>query len=133
MTPKTRMRRRINILGHKRQISFFLIHLEAESKQQNSQKMALFQNRKTDEQVALKKKRSNMETNEIGCCGACCKTCIEQQKIKYPKCKALSGLQVRYESGERALDKAKFEIQVCCSRDGSLETYADCSDYPCLS
>jgi len=72
-----------------------------------------------------------METNEIGCCGACCKTCIEQQKIKYPTCKSLSGLQVRYESGERALDKAKLEIKVCCSKDGSLETCADCSDYLC--
>jgi len=93
--------------------------------------MAFYQNGKTDEQFALKNKGSNMETNEIRRCGAYCKTYIELQKKKYPKCKALSGLQVRYESGKGALDKTKFEIKVCCSRDGSLETCADYSDYLC--
>jgi len=69
---------------------------------------------------------------EIGCCGAYCKTCIEEwQKKKYPDERTCRGCKLGYESGERALSKAKCEIKVCCFRERELETCADCPDYPC--
>ena len=72
-----------------------------------------------------------MTTEEIGCCGAYCKTCIEQQKEKYPNERTCRGCKLGYESGERDVNKAKCEIKVCCFRERGLETCADCPDYPC--
>jgi len=76
--------------------------------------------------------RDIMTTNEIGCCGAYCKTCIEEwQKKKYPDERTCLGCKLGYESGERDLSKAKCKIKVCCFRERGLETCADCLDYPC--
>jgi hypothetical protein len=68
---------------------------------------------------------------EIGCCGAYCKTCMEQQKAKYPNERTCLGCKLGYESGERDLSKAKCKIKVCCFRERTLETCVDCPDYPC--
>ena len=72
-----------------------------------------------------------MTIREIGCCGAYCKTCIEQQKEKYPNERTCRGCKLGYESGERDVNKAKCEIKVCCFKERGLETCADCPDYPC--
>ncbi len=73
-----------------------------------------------------------MAIREIGCCGAYCKTCIEEwQKKEYPNERTCRGCKLGYESGERDLSKAKCEIKVCCFRERRLETCADCPDYPC--
>jgi hypothetical protein len=68
---------------------------------------------------------------EIGCCGAYCKTCMEQQKAKYPNERTCLGCKLGYESGERDISKAKCKIKVCCFRERQLEICADCPDYPC--
>jgi len=74
----------------------------------------------------------DMTIKEIGCCGAYCKTCIEEwQKKKYPDERTCLGCKLGYESGERDLSKAKCKIKVCCFRERGLETCADCLDYPC--
>lgn len=62
-----------------------------------------------------------MDTLEIGCCGAYCKTCRECQKT----CK---GCKIGYSDGSRDLAKAKCKIKVCCVRKGCA-TCADCSEY----
>jgi hypothetical protein len=72
-----------------------------------------------------------MTIKEVGCCGAYCKTCMEQQKEKYPNERTCRGCKLGYESGERDLSKAKCEIKFCCFRERRLETCADCPDYPC--
>jgi hypothetical protein len=72
-----------------------------------------------------------MAIKEIGCCGAYCKTCMEQQKEKYPNERTCLGCKLGYEPGGRDLSKAKCEIKVCCFRERELETCADCPDYPC--
>ena len=72
-----------------------------------------------------------MTIREIGCCGAYCKTCMKQQKEKYPNERTCLGCKLWYESGGRDLSKAKCEIKVCCFRERKLETCADCPDYPC--
>ena len=72
-----------------------------------------------------------MTIREIGCCGAYCKTCMEQQKEKYPNERTCLGCKLGYEPGGRDLSKAKCEIKVCCFRERKLETCADCPDYPC--
>jgi len=70
-------------------------------------------------------------TREIGCCGAYCKTCMEQQKAKYPKERTCRGCRLGYESGERDINRIKCEIKVCCFKERGTATCADCSDYPC--
>ena len=72
-----------------------------------------------------------MTIREIGCCGAYCRTCMEQQKQKYPNERTCLGCKLGYESGKRDLSKAKCEIKVCCFREKQLETCADCKDFPC--
>lgn len=62
-----------------------------------------------------------MDTLEIGCCGAFCKTCRECGKT----CK---GCKVGYADGSRDLAKAKCKIKVCCI-GRSHATCADCSTY----
>lgn len=62
-----------------------------------------------------------MDTLEIGCCGAYCKTCREYGKT----CK---GCKVGYSDGSRNLAKAKCKIKVCCIGKGHA-TCADCSAY----
>lgn len=62
-----------------------------------------------------------MDTLEIGCCGAYCKTCREYQK-------ACKGCKIGYSDGSRDMAKAKCKIKVCCVRKGCA-TCADCSEY----
>ena len=62
-----------------------------------------------------------MTIREIGCCGAYCRTCMEQQKQKYPNERTCLGCKLGYESGKRDLSKAKCEIKVCCFREKQLE------------
>ena len=66
----------------------------------------------------------------IGCCSAYCKTCIEQQKAKYPNERNCLGCKLGYKSGERDLSKVKYKL-VCPFRKRECETCADCPDYPC--
>jgi len=72
-----------------------------------------------------------MTAREIGCCGAYCKTCMEQQKQKYPNERICSGCKLGYEPGKRDLSKAKCKIKVCCFRNKGLETCADCTELQC--
>ena len=72
-----------------------------------------------------------MTVEEIGCCGAYCRTCIEWQKEKYPTERICRGCKLGYKLGERDISKSKCKIKVCCFREKGLETCADCPDYPC--
>ena len=72
-----------------------------------------------------------MTIEEIGCCGAYCRTCIEQQQNKYANETICRGCKLGYGSGKRDLSKAKCKIKVCCFKENRLETCADCQKYPC--
>ena len=63
-----------------------------------------------------------MSIQEIGCCGAYCKTCKEYSK---ELCK---GCKLGYDTGERDINRAKCRMKLCCFRDMGLQTCADCSD-----
>ncbi len=63
-----------------------------------------------------------MAVNEIGCCGAYCRTC------RVFRASACKGCKQGYASGERDISKAKCAIKVCCIRHGNA-TCADCPDY----
>lgn len=56
---------------------------------------------------------------ELGCCGACCKTCHEFMV----NCK---GCKIGYTSGERNIDKARCKIKICCINK-EYNSCADCS------
>lgn len=60
-------------------------------------------------------------TEEIGCCGAYCKTCREFQKT----CK---GCKLGYLDGSRDLGRAKCKIKKCCLTK-EHNTCADCKEY----
>lgn len=60
-------------------------------------------------------------TEEIGCCGAYCKTCREFLKT----CK---GCKLGYLDGSRDLRKARCKMKVCCLTKGHA-TCADCAEY----
>lgn len=72
-----------------------------------------------------------MTIREIGCCGAYCKTCIEYQKKKYPNQTGCLGCKLGYDIAERALNKAKCEIKICCFKEKNYVTCVDCPNYPC--
>ena len=59
--------------------------------------------------------------DEIGCCGAYCKTC---RAYKAP-CK---GCRTGYKAGGRDLRRARCQIKICCIKSG-LATCADCQKY----
>ena len=64
-----------------------------------------------------------MSIEEIGCCGAYCKTCrvlIE---------KVCQGCKIGYHSGERDISKAKCKMKVCCIKR-EQNSCADCAEYP---
>ncbi len=63
-----------------------------------------------------------MPKEQIGCCGAYCKTCKAFTTHVCRGCKA------GYVTGERDLSKAQCEIKICCIRKG-LATCADCEQY----
>ncbi|OPZ90454.1 MAG: hypothetical protein BWY74_02324 [Firmicutes bacterium ADurb.Bin419] len=63
-----------------------------------------------------------MSVEEIGCCGAYCRTCsvFVQQACK--------GCKLGYENGERDISKAKCKIKVCCVKM-QHKSCADCVEY----
>jgi len=68
---------------------------------------------------------------EIGCCGSYCKTCIQQQKQKYPNETFCLGCKIGYKAKTRNIERAKCKIKICCFKEKQLQTCADCSNYPC--
>ena len=68
---------------------------------------------------------------EIGCCGAYCKKCIQQQKQKYPNENCCLGCKIGYRIKTRNIERAKCKIKICCFKEKQLQTCADCSKYPC--
>jgi hypothetical protein len=61
-----------------------------------------------------------MSKEELGCCGAYCRTC---KVLAEGACR---GCKTGYDSGERTLSRAKCRIKVCCiGRD-----FASCADCP---
>ena len=61
------------------------------------------------------------ETEEIGCCGAYCKTCREYQST----CK---GCKTGYSDGARQFIRAKCRMIKCCLTKGYI-TCGDCAAY----
>jgi hypothetical protein len=72
-----------------------------------------------------------MTMEEIGCCGAYCKTCIAWQKEKYPNERTCIGCKLGYGQGKRDASKARCKIKVCCFVKRKIETCVDCPSYPC--
>ena len=72
-----------------------------------------------------------MTIEEIGCCGAYCKPCLERQKKNNPDERGCHGCKLGYASGERNINRAKCNVKICCFKEGGLQTCADCVDYPC--
>lgn len=63
-----------------------------------------------------------MGKEELGCCGAYCKTCkVNIQKL----CK---GCKLGYINGERDIVKAKCAIKVCCIKKG-YNACSDCAEF----
>jgi hypothetical protein len=63
-----------------------------------------------------------MSKEELGCCGAYCKTCkvfIENL------CK---GCKLGYKNGERDINKAKCKMKICCIKN-NFYSCADCPRY----
>ena len=63
-----------------------------------------------------------MSVEEIGCCGAYCRTC------RVFKEKMCLGCKLGYRSGERDISKAKCKMKVCCMGKG-YSSCADCGEY----
>lgn len=68
------------------------------------------------------KKGNSMSKEEIGCCGAYCRTC---QALKDTACR---GCKLGYKNSERDMAKAKCKIKICCMNNGFVSC-ADCSKY----
>ncbi|NCA92715.1 DUF3795 domain-containing protein [bacterium] len=66
-----------------------------------------------------------MSIEEVGCCGAYCKTC----KANINFCK---GCKLGYANGERDINIAKCKIKVCCIKKGYCSC-ADCQEYALCS
>lgn len=62
-----------------------------------------------------------MSKDEVGCCGAYCRTCRAWRVT----CK---GCRTGYESGERDIRKARCRTKVCCLTK-AFATCADCSKF----
>ena len=62
-----------------------------------------------------------MSIEEIGCCGAYCRTCPEFRKSRCRGCK------LGYVIGERDIKKARCKIKVCCIEKG-FNSCADCPE-----
>jgi hypothetical protein len=69
-----------------------------------------------------------MSIEEIGCCGAYCKTCMQWQKDRYPNERTCLGCKLGYGSGGRDISKAKCKMKVCCIGKG-YNSCADCAEY----
>jgi len=63
-----------------------------------------------------------MSIEEIGCCGAYCRTCRVYQESLCQGCK------LGYASSERDIAKAKCAIKVCCLKR-AFQSCADCTQY----
>lgn len=68
-----------------------------------------------------------MTIQEIGCCGAYCRTCKEYTRSNCLGCK------LGYDNGKRDINKAKCKMKVCCFKEKQLSTCADCQDYQSCS
>ena len=64
-----------------------------------------------------------MTVQEIGCCGAYCRTC---KVFSIGQCK---GCKLGYGSRERDINKARCKIKLCCFKEHQLQTCMDCDDY----
>jgi len=64
------------------------------------------------------------QIRQIGCCGAYCKTC---PPFREGYCK---GCKLGYADGKRNIKNARCKMKVCCFGTRTLETCADCPDYP---
>lgn len=62
-----------------------------------------------------------MSMQEIGCCGAYCRTC----RAYHAPC---AGCTQGYDNGERDIGKARCQIKICCISLGHA-TCADCPDF----
>ena len=67
-----------------------------------------------------------MSVEEIGCCGAYCKTC---PAFRDKTCK---GCKVGYESGERDIRTAKCKMKICCISK-KRRSCAECDEYDTCS
>jgi hypothetical protein len=72
-----------------------------------------------------------MTLEEIGCCGAYCKPCLERQKKNNTNEKLCRGCKLGYASGERNINRTRCKVKICCFKERKLQTCADCVDYPC--
>jgi hypothetical protein len=63
-----------------------------------------------------------MSIEEIGCCGAYCRTC---KVLKENLCR---GCKLGYADGARDISKAKCKMKVCCIKK-QYNSCADCNDY----
>ncbi len=62
-----------------------------------------------------------MTIEQIGCCGAYCRTCkVYTQKL-------CAGCKIGYTDGKRDISKARCKIKVCCIKKGH-DSCADCSE-----
>ena len=64
-----------------------------------------------------------MSAEEIGCCGAYCRTC---RAFRDGSCR---GCRLGYSDGTRDLTRAKCRIKVCSMRDHDHQTCADCGEF----
>ena len=65
-----------------------------------------------------------MTIEEIGCCGAYCRSC--RASVTGSRCR---GCKLGYGSGGRDISKSRCKIKLCCFRDKGLDSCADCPDY----
>ena len=72
-----------------------------------------------------------MTIEEIGCCGAYCKPCLERQRQNHPDEGLCRGCKLGYASGERNINRARCKVKICCFKERGLQSCADCVDYPC--
>ncbi len=64
-----------------------------------------------------------MAVQEIGCCGAYCKTCKVLTSGNCPGCK------LGYDEGQRDINRARCTMKVCCLKEKGQQTCADCTEY----
>lgn len=62
-----------------------------------------------------------MSIEQIGCCGAYCRTCRAYTQ------KACRGCKIGYGSGERDIKRAKCKIKLCCLSK-EFDSCADCAE-----
>ena len=73
-----------------------------------------------------------MTVEEIGCCGAYCKPCLERLRKNNPDERLCWGCKSGYASGERSIKRSRCKVKICCFKERGLQTCADCVDYPAV-